>query len=81
MHYSFKISPNFAQNIDEDEINQINQDRVKRTKRQTKRSIAIFTLNKLNKDVGVDISSFSRGSQCILGSLGGKQSFFRSRLL
>ena len=29
----------------------------------------------------VDISSFPRGSQCILGSLGGKQSFFRSRLL
>ena len=27
----------------------------------------------------VDISSFPRGSQCILGSLGGKQSFFRSQ--
>ena len=29
----------------------------------------------------VDISSFLRGSQCILGSLGGKQSFFHSRML
>ena len=29
----------------------------------------------------VDISIFPRGSQCIMESLGGKQSFFRNRLL
>ena len=33
--------------------------------------------SKLGKANGyVDVSNFSRGSQCILGSLGGKQSCF-----